>query len=490
MSDPPGSKPPNLDRTIRDWNDDEEDSPHKRAKTSDSLINMNINNSNNNERKEIGAKSNNESDIFIVKGVSPKYDVKDDKTYRVNVALIDEKLRISRMKLAQILHKLKTQNVIDVKSLSKNKLCVYFNNHKTANEFTELDLKEYNLKAEIPLHYVSVVGVIRDVPLDMNMESFYGLIDESEKILKLERIYRRVRNQDGKDQRTSQERLPEARKEGEEPEKAPTYSVKVTFQAAVLPKDLTLRYFKERVHPFIGVTRQCQHCLKFGHTKYQCKSTPRCDYCGEGHKSDQCESLSSITAVKCLNCQGPHRTSSFSCPERQRQNNIKIIMATRNLNYNEALDLFPQYTSSNKFGLLENIDEFPTLTRANYSRVLKSGIKRSKTIISERLTPAKVVYEDRNRWNKLYNEIKIDDEVTTPITSNPHKTTAAERLKLLLKNKENQTQQASGITQSSESTSSEGAAMDVASSSTNLMELNNLNPGEDLEDAEMNDSEL
>jgi hypothetical protein len=430
MSDPGGSGPPDPNKFKgSDWMDDmARDSLAKKAKT---LDNLDLNDDASN--KNLGAKRFN-GDSFVPEHnmVSQNYEKKDDNTYRVNVLIIDESKKISRMRMAQILLKLNVKNVIDVKSLSRNKLCIYFNNHETANKFSELDLTIYNLRAEIPMHYLTVVGVLRDIPLDMNMEMLYGMIDASENVVKVERIYRKSRREDDSTRRGETER--------NQPEFEPTYSVKLTFKKSILPKDIQTMFYRERVHPFMGVTRQCQNCLRFGHTKFQCKSKVRCEYCGENHPGNACDKLNAAFNPICLHCKGPHRTTSFSCLERARQNNIKILMASNNLNYKEVIEEFPTYASPNAFNLLARQDEFPTLTRANYSSVLKNN-KRAKIIMSQRLTPVKVINPDRNKFNQQYQEISYKDVVTKPITENPHRTSEMERIHHSLQTQEQQHQQ-------------------------------------------------
>jgi hypothetical protein len=284
--DPEGSEPSGPTFKGSDWMSDmakEQDNSPKRAKRDEILTETN--NAATNLQVQIGAKQF-KGDSFECdedNRVSLKYEKKDDNRYRVNILLIDESKRISRIKMAQILKSLNVQNVTDIKSISKLKLCVYFNNHETANKFAEQDLTQFNLKTEIPNHYVSVVGVLRDVPLDMNMQSLFEMIDENEKVLKVERIYRKARKEVDLDTTFRRRQSDEKNFNFE-----PTYSVKVTFKAPVLPKEISMTFFKEKVHVFIGVTRQCQNCLRFGHTRFQCKSRIRCEYCGENHSSNKC----------------------------------------------------------------------------------------------------------------------------------------------------------------------------------------------------------
>ncbi len=134
------------------------------------------------------------------------------------------------------------------------------------------------------------------------------------------------------------------------------------------------------------------------------------------------------------------------------------------MNYNEVLEEFPNFTSKNGYDLLATSEEFPTLTRANYSSVLKRAInnsnrnnmghnsynrnasnsnnssdinnRRQKPSVSDRLNP-----ENRNKFNKQYNEISYKDTVSAPITSNPHRTSEIERFQHNLQQQEQQHQQ-------------------------------------------------
>lgn len=146
--------------------------------------------------------------------------------------------------------------------------------------------------------------------------------------------------------------------------------------------------------------------------------------CFDFHKTEDCDS----EVLVCGHCKGPHSANDGRCPEKSRQNNIKILMDSKSLNYREALDLFPQYTS-NSFDLLQDLDEFPVLTRQTYSKVLKPEKNR---IIYDRRPVRKSASSqqvDHNRLNKYYGDLKMDlDQHIQPFQSNPFKTTEYERL--------------------------------------------------------------
>lgn len=356
-------------------------------------------------------------EVILLKDAIREYKIKDDNVYKINVTPTNETEKLSKIKVSQILLKNNIKNVFDIKAIGKNKLCVVFNNHTSANNFDKSEIQ--GIKTEIPIHYISVVGVLRGFPSDMPLSDLSSLIKFPDQILKIERITRV--NPDKQKDPTNKEI----------PDRIPSNNVKITFHSSVLPSHIDLKYYKEKIHPYVSNTRQCTHCLRFGHSNRVCKSAKRCDKCGSNHTEDECPAM----ALKCVNCQGAHKASSKECQERKRQDNIKIIMSTKNISYHETMELFPQYTSQNKFSALENIDEFPALTRANYSTVLKGNPNKNKTItVNKKPFPQvpKEIREKSNRFNVYYGDLMTNTEVTRPITSNPHKTTSQEKIDGLL----------------------------------------------------------
>ncbi|KAK7178590.1 hypothetical protein PSPO01_15353 [Paraphaeosphaeria sporulosa] len=72
---------------------------------------------------------------------------------------------------------------------------------------------------------------------------------------------------------------------------------------------LMMSRFEERRTPVL-----CFNCRRFGHGARDCKRPVTCDMCAqEGHA--QCETVN----LRCVNCQGPHRSSSQKCPEYEKE---------------------------------------------------------------------------------------------------------------------------------------------------------------------------
>ena len=59
---------------------------------------------------------------------------------------------------------------------------------------------------------------------------------------------------------------------------------------------------------------QCFKCKGFGHPSYQCLNQPRCKYCGDTHKDDQCTHKDLHNNPFCCNCKGSHIATSALCP--------------------------------------------------------------------------------------------------------------------------------------------------------------------------------
>jgi hypothetical protein len=72
---------------------------------------------------------------------------------------------------------------------------------------------------------------------------------------------------------------------------------------------LMISRFEERRTPVL-----CFNCRRFGHIARDCRRPVTCDMCAqEGHA--QCETVN----LRCVNCQGLHRSSSSKCHEFEKE---------------------------------------------------------------------------------------------------------------------------------------------------------------------------
>lgn len=217
-----------------------------------------------------------------------------------------------------------------LKKIGRNRLSLSFSNYTDANIFINSpSLLNNNYKVFIPSFHITRVGLIRGVPLDWTPEDIISNINVPigcGQIMKVRRLNRKV-------------------KLNENVSWKPTESVVVTFDGQVLPKRVFACYTSLPVELYIFPTIQCYKCCRYGHTKINCRSNPRCFKCGNDHFGESC-TADEECRVSCCLCKGSHFATSNSCPEYLRQKNIKSFMAQNCVSYAEASKNYPLVTKS------------------------------------------------------------------------------------------------------------------------------------------------
>lgn len=231
------------------------------------------------------------------------------------------------IKFGQLLQKLNIVNIVDggIKRIGRNRVSVEFKGPEDANAFIDNDsIKQKGFTLMIPTFNITRMGVVRGVPSDWSkIEDLDALKSPLGKVLKVRRLNRRVTN-DGKSEWIA------------------TSSVVITFDGQSLPDRVFCCFNSLPVEIYNFPTVQCFGCCKYGHTRTQCRSKPRCYRCGGDHFGDGCTS----EEPKCFYCTGAHPANSRQCPEYLRQRNIKSTMAKDNISYSEAAKCHaPSYRS-------------------------------------------------------------------------------------------------------------------------------------------------
>lgn len=264
-----------------------------------------------------------------------QYESTDNAPYIVHVQRVTESPNDSSTLHPIIFGKFLKRNAIynvingSVKRIGRNRVSIGFNNHIDANAFINHNsLNSNNLKAFIPTYNVSRMGVIRGVPADLSPEEMMECTTVPNgcgKILKLRRInFKEIVNG--------------------APVWKPTQTVVVTFDGQVLPERIYMCYTALTVQLYTYPTIQCYNCCRFGHTKLQCRSKPRCFKCGREHSGDTCDV--DEECISCCSCGGIHFATSKSCPEYTRQQKIKFSMAEQCISYVEASRIHPPLSRS------------------------------------------------------------------------------------------------------------------------------------------------
>lgn len=238
---------------------------------------------------------------------------------------------IRPIKFGQFLKNHKFSNICPggVKQVGRNKISVQFNSANDANTFITSDiLSMCKYSASIPTYNVTRMGLVRSIPTDMSLDEFASSIDLPPgcgKILKARRLNRKTID-DGKITWV------------------PTQTIVVTFKGQLLPSKIFSYYTALTVELYQFPTIQCFTCCRYGHTKTQCRSKPKCFRCSQEHSGDSCEVTEAN--AKCLHCSGKHFATNRNCPEQERQKSIKSVMAQNSVSYEEAASQFPKSSPS------------------------------------------------------------------------------------------------------------------------------------------------
>lgn len=322
--------------------------------------------------------------------------------YKVNIKKSNG-YRINRIGVGKTLTRMMIKNILSCNQISSNIICVHFDNREEANKLIgNGQLKMHGYEAFIPEFYSTVIGVIKNVPTDITAQEIYDEIKNEYDIIKIERMTRRL-SYGHRDY---------------------AMNVKIKFSSDLLPPTVTLFHSIERVHTYIPPVLQCTGCLRYGHSIKACKASDAakmCSNCGlKGHKRTECVSLQ----ASCFYCKGHHEATSRNCPERIRQNNIRILMTGEKLSFREVIDKYPQYTSKNEFQLLENMQQFPPLQRNSYKNQLTGKNKFVSVPVKTRQIYAKKMPE---KFSNHYADHIVNTDPSNAMNFNHNKVTEVEK---------------------------------------------------------------
>lgn len=289
-----------------------------------------------------------------------------------------------------------------------NRISVEFINSYAANQFVNNKvLSNKGYKLFIPLNFVTSKGIARGIDTDITEEELLKCcsIDGKIEILNAKRLNRKVMKDDGVSY-------------------APTGTVLFTFKGVNLPREVHFYNLVFKVQIYISPVTQCYRCLRYGHTKNNCKGNEKCFNCGESKHQEKGEEFA--CQIKCFYCKEEHKSISKKCPEHNRQKNIKELMAFENITFFEASELCKR-SYIPKGDYVFNGDEFPKLNkRTNISfsqRTLESTIEPSQRRTASFRNPTKRTYQQvasnnnnkkRMILHKSYNKKDHDENLYAP----------------------------------------------------------------------------
>ncbi|VDI39763.1 Hypothetical predicted protein [Mytilus galloprovincialis] len=162
------------------------------------------------------------------------------------------------------------------------------------------------------LKRVKLIGVIYNVPLDINVED-----EDIVSVLKAQKVSK-IQRMSYFDKQIG--------------ERKPSRSIKLFFQTPQLPATINIGYKTYNTKLFVPKPIQCYKCQGFGHMANQCRNKKRCIKCGEEHENEQCTS----TDLKYVNCKGKHMSNDKECPQRTQQKMALKLVKSKNISLQQA----------------------------------------------------------------------------------------------------------------------------------------------------------
>lgn len=334
------------------------------------------------------------------------YTYRDMAPYRVYVELRnrenDQKINKYMLGSAMLALNMKTY-VIDMKYVGKYKIIVFLNNFNKANELVHIiNTKNVIYRAYVPKHLVSISGVVSGVEVDLEEEFIRQNMECEVPIMGVRRMTRYVPG------------------EG----KIPISRICVTFRSNELPKSVKLLCCVGSVQPFTPKVVVCDKCLRFGHRTENCRGAIRCSKCSERHEN-AAQYSNCHNDAKCAHCKSPeHSSTNEMCPERKRQQEIRTLMARKNVTFIEAREQVRVF-SHNIYEPLQNADEFPPLEES-YASITGGQYKWTNPLREEwintnqerkQIKAAIKTYPNKPRNNQTSNKRYRSDHTETNNTT-------------------------------------------------------------------------
>jgi hypothetical protein len=334
------------------------------------------------------------------------YQSSDAAPYVVHIqkeqSVPNENCSLHPVSFGHFLKKYSFKNIVNgsLKKIGRNRVTLSFTNFEDANAFVQSQqLKLNSYKAFIPSFNLIRMGLVRGVPTDWSEEEILKNMTVPigcGNIIKVRRLKRKQLN-------------------NEKNEYIPIQTVVLTFDGQVLPKRVFLFYNSLPVDLYIFPTIQCFNCCRYGHIKSQCRSTPKCFRCGQGHAGDSC-SVDEDLVVCCL-CSGSHLATSNKCPEFNRQKSIKETMAKSCISYSEAFKLHPPVSKSYS-DILSSFPQKPISSHVNISNLNTSNSTENKSYKKTVFLNKKVSSKPQFGYDQQAHSILIKDyNMNLPTTS-------------------------------------------------------------------------
>ncbi|KAJ8670642.1 hypothetical protein QAD02_001901 [Eretmocerus hayati] len=199
------------------------------------------------------------------------------------------------------------------------KYAAKFATPELANQFVSEKLKTINENwhAFIPDASIYKIGIIYNIGERISSQDILDGLDEDvrKKVLKVQRIYSKVRTPNGIVDH-------------------PTDKFKI-FAKNELPESIRLfGSIYRNVEYFIPAVLRCFNCQRYGHSAATCRKEFKCVNCGENHYTERCS-----RSPVCINCKDKHPASDHGCVHFKFNKEINLLMTQRRICRAEPISL-------------------------------------------------------------------------------------------------------------------------------------------------------
>lgn len=143
-----------------------------------------------------------------------------------------------------------------------------------------------------------------------------------------------------------------------------TKNIKIEFRSTELPKFMYLFNVKKYISPFVPRPTICRKCLRFGHVANICKSSSfKCNNCtiDIAHTfsaSCICDNCLKKCSSKCQHCDSSvHNSFNGTCEIIKKQQHIKNIMITENIDFMQAKAKLDTPITNNTYANITNMTQ-------------------------------------------------------------------------------------------------------------------------------------